>query len=496
MLNGDSKSILVSDNQATTLTQSEDYLQPLKSVVTLLSSSLQLFNLTVDHPRNGQVETTAWEEGGSLKSWGRCDARVQVRTFFEHLVCCVAVSCCGVERGSDLGVLIMGSRGSSDAPQRQSPRAPLHLRSTACSEANNAHRRAAAADGSPKVSPHGGSQEQRKRSTRAAELETKLRETQAELKKLREQLAAAEAAKREVERALVKVKVRVPAAALAKKRKEEEAALSQGSRPEGVRQNETMEESVTSPATMDVFEVLVPAESVPTEDEADSMQEITMVEKTETNENDETISAAGEEEEEGEKKEDGKKREDEEVGFWKAKLLEKEKEVAILLEENVIFKTRAEEEAQRIAESSRSKQEEFTARLNSVEEQLKESKTNEKQLAAQLETAEGAKATLEMELKRLKVQTEQWRKAAEAAAAALATGDAASGDETGGRRVAERCRSMDKQHLGVGYGSWASPLADQDYVYEEDGAGGSRGGRRKAAGVRMFGNLWKKNQYK
>ncbi|KAG6533304.1 hypothetical protein ZIOFF_007171 [Zingiber officinale] len=388
------------------------------------------------------------------------------------------------------------SRGSSDAPQRQSPRAPLHLRSTACSEANNAHRRVAAADGSPKVSPRGGSQEQRKRSTRAAELETKLRETQAELKKLREQLAVAEAAKREVERALVKVKVRVPAAALAKKRKEEEVALSQGSRPEGVRQNETMEESVTSLATMDVFEVLVPAESVPTEDEADSKQEITMVDKTETNENDETISAAGEEEEEGEKKEDGKKREDEEVGFWKAKLLEKEKEVAILLEENVIFKTRAEEEAQRIAESSRSKQEEFTARLNSVEEQLKESKTNEKQLAAQLETAEGAKATLEMELKRLKVQTEQWRKAAEAAASALATGDAASGDETGGRRVAERCRSMDKQHLGVGYDSWASPLADQDYVYEEDGAGGSRGGRRKAAGVRMFGNLWKKNQYK
>ncbi|XP_074586259.1 interactor of constitutive active ROPs 4-like [Curcuma longa] len=374
----------------------------------------------------------------------------------------------------------MGSRGSSsDAPQRPSPRAPLHLRSTACSEANNAHRRAAAADRSPKVSPRGGSQEQRKRSTRAAELETKLRETQAELKKLREQLAAAEAAKREVKRALVKAKVRVPAAAVAKKRKEEEVALSQGSRPEGVRQNETMEESVTSPATMDVFEVLMPAESVPTENEADSKQEKTMVEKTQTNENDETISAAGgEEEEEGEKKEDGKKREDEEVGSWKAKLLEKEKEVAILLEENIIFKTRAEEEAQRIAESSRSKQEEFTAQLNSIEEQLKESKTKEKQLAAQLETAEGAKATLEMELKRLKVQTEQWRKAAEAAAAALATGDAASGDETGGRRVAERCRSMDK-HLGVGYGSWASPLADQDDVDEEDGGGGSRGGRRK-----------------
>lgn len=56
----------------------------------------------------------------------------------------------------------MGSRGSSDAPQRPSPRAPLHLRSTACSEANSARRRAVAAvDCSAKVSPRGGSQEVR-----------------------------------------------------------------------------------------------------------------------------------------------------------------------------------------------------------------------------------------------------------------------------------------------------------------------------------------------
>ncbi|XP_042424322.1 interactor of constitutive active ROPs 4-like isoform X2 [Zingiber officinale] len=393
----------------------------------------------------------------------------------------------------------MGSRGSSDAPQRPSPRAPLHLRSTACSEANSARRRAVTAvDGGAKVSPRGGPQE-RKRTTRAAELETKLSKAQVELKKLREQLAEAEAAKREAERALAKAKKRVPAATLAKKRKEEQLALSRDSQPEGVRKNDTVEESVTSPATMDVFEVVVPSESVLTEDEADSEQKKegekkekkAMIDKTERSENNGSAAAAVEEAEER-KKEDEKKNEEDEIGIWKAKLLEKEKEVAILLEENAIFKTRAEEEAKQIADSARSKQEEITAKLNSMAEQLKESKTKEKQLAAQLETAEGAKATLEMELKRLKVQTEQWRKAAEAAAEALATGDAVGGDEMGGRKVAERCRSMDKHVGGGGYGIWGSPLTDGDDVDDEDGGGG----RKKGTGVRMFGNLWKKNQQK
>lgn len=47
----------------------------------------------------------------------------------------------------------MASR-ESDVPQRQSPRVPIHMKTTACSEANSVHR-PVVADRSPKVSPRG-----------------------------------------------------------------------------------------------------------------------------------------------------------------------------------------------------------------------------------------------------------------------------------------------------------------------------------------------------
>ncbi|XP_074575790.1 interactor of constitutive active ROPs 4-like [Curcuma longa] len=393
----------------------------------------------------------------------------------------------------------MGSRGS-EGPQRPSPRVPLYLRSTACSEANSVrHRPAAAADRSPKVSPLGGSQE-RKRGTRVVELETKLSKAQAELKKLKERLDAAEAAKVEAEQALAKAKKRTPVAAVDAEAEEETPAQAPDSRPEDVRQNVNEEESVTSPATMDVFEVVVPAEPVPPEDEVDGEQRQeekmtekqeeetkAMIEKLERHEDHETAAAAAVVAEEEEK------REEKEVVILKAKLLEKEKEVAVLLEENMIFKIKAEEEAKQLAESAQAKQEHLTAQLNSMEKELQDSKTKEQQLSSQLEAAEAGKAALEMDLKRMKVQMEQWRKAAEAAAEVLTAGNDAS-EEMGDTSLAERCSSMDK-HLVVDYRSWESPSIDEDI--DEDGSGGGGGrGRWKGAGVRMLGNLWKKNQHK
>ncbi|XP_042410669.1 uncharacterized protein LOC122000277 [Zingiber officinale] len=109
----------------------------------------------------------------------------------------------------------MGSRGS-EGPDRPSPRVPLYLRSTTCSEANSVRHRpaaadaaAAAADRSVKVSSLGVSQE-RKRGTRVVELETKLSKSQAELKKLKERMAEAEDAKVEAKQALAKAKKRTP----------------------------------------------------------------------------------------------------------------------------------------------------------------------------------------------------------------------------------------------------------------------------------------------
>ncbi|XP_064993085.1 interactor of constitutive active ROPs 4-like isoform X2 [Musa acuminata AAA Group] len=379
------------------------------------------------------------------------------------------------------------SRGSSDAPQRQSPRAPLHLRATACSEANSVHHRPVAADRSPRVSPRGVLQE-RKRGTRVTDLETKLKKAQEELKRLRDQVASAEAAKTEAEQALVKAKKRITATAPTAKGEDVKRHVPQESRKEGgpPQENKSEEESVTSPATMDVFEVVVPTEPIHRENEDVSMQkkEESAVEREKEETKTMISDAVVAETEEKKKEEEEDEREpvvipdSPQVDALKAKLSEKEKEVEILLEENVIFKTRADEEARQIADAARAKEEELTARLNSTEEELKESRAKAGRLAEQLEAAEGAKAALEAEMKRLRVQTEQWRKAAEAAAAVLATGDATAEDTTG-RRVAERCGSMDK-HLG-----WGSPLVAGDM--DEDGSG-----RRKSAGIRVLGELWKK----
>ncbi|KAG6502518.1 hypothetical protein ZIOFF_034802 [Zingiber officinale] len=327
--------------------------------------------------------------------------------------------------------LSMASR-VSDASQRQSP---LHLKSTARSEANAA-RRPAGKERSPKVSPRGGVLQERKRGTELVDMETRLSKVQEELKKLRNRLASAEVAKLEAEEALVRAKKRIPAAPPAPKEsgEEDEDERERESRSEG--------EAVTSPETMDVFEVVIPAESVPEEMK-------TMVAK-------EAVGEDGKEKEE--------KKGDPSVEDLEAKLLEKEKEAEILLEENMVFKTHAAEEANRIASAAGAKETELLAKLSSMEEEMQESEARARRLAEQLEAAEGAKSAMGEEMKRLRAQTEQWRKAAEAAAAAVLADD---DDE------------VDK-HIAA----WASPLAMEEGDWK----------RRKGAGIRMFGELWKKKK--
>ncbi|WOK97896.1 interactor of constitutive active ROPs 4-like [Canna indica] len=368
-------------------------------------------------------------------------------------------------------VVSRGSSSSSQVSQRHSsstPRLPLHLRATACSEINGVHR-PVAADRSPRVSPR-GSLHERKKSTRTAEMETKLGKAQEELKKLRNQLASVEAAKLEAQQALAKAEKRIPAAPVTPvndgEDEEEKPRLEQEN-------NKSEEESISSPATMDVFEVVAPIE-----DEVDSNQgkeeekeTKTVAEKKEGEEQIEAVAA--------EKEEDTNKL----VDNLKAELLEKEKEVEILLEWNSIFKAKASEEAKKTTSAARAREAELMGKLNSMEKELQQSRAKAQRLAEQLEAAETAKAALETEMKRLRVQTEQWRKAAEAAAAALVAGDGVGVDE-GERRTAERCGSMDK-HLGLG---WGSPMMSGD-VEEEELA---TGGRRKTAGIRMFGDLWRK----
>lgn len=75
-------------------------------------------------------------------------------------------------------------------------------------------------------------------------------------------------------------------------------------------------------------------------------------------------------------------------------------------------------------------------------------------ITEQLDAAQAANSEMEAELRRLKVQADQWRKAAEAAAAMLSTGN-------NGKYV-ERTGSLDYNTIGGKLGSPYSEDLDDD----------------------------------
>ncbi|KAG2600830.1 interactor of constitutive active ROPs 4-like [Panicum virgatum] len=382
------------------------------------------------------------------------------------------------------------SRGS-EPPQRASPRAPLHLKTTACSEANGAHHRPAADRPSPKVgdrhSPRSPLPEKKRAAgTRVAELEAKLGKVQAELKKLQEQLASAEAAKKDAQVALEEAKKRVgakggsPASAATSPLPAPSAGAESAKETEELKApppaaEEEEDSSINSPAT-DVFEV-VPAESGDKENQsaaaaADDCEAVScgekaalpekedVVEETKKMIEEETKNAAAE----TDAAEETKKMIEEEL---KAKLAEKDTEIAALTAENAELKKQTRE----AAEAAKKAEEDAAANASRAEHDLKEGAAREARMGEQLRASEAAREALDGEMRRLRVQTEQWRKAAEAAAAVL------GGDN----------------HLtglaGNGNG-WGSPATMPD-----DGDDEGFGGKRKGAGIRMLGDLWKKKGY-
>lgn len=158
-----------------------------------------------------------------------------------------------------------------------------------------------------------------------------------------------------------------------------------------------------------------------------------------------------------------------------AKLAEKVGELERCSAENSSLRKQLAEAETEVG-ATRAREEETASKLSQMVEELARSKAQADQLREQLQSAEGATTSLESEMKKLRIQTEQWRKAADAAAAVL------SAPEANGRKVAGRCPSMDK-HLFDGLDS---PLVAGEL--EE----GLRGGRRKGAGIRGLGDLWKK----
>ncbi|KAL2476534.1 Interactor of constitutive active ROPs 4 [Abeliophyllum distichum] len=179
-----------------------------------------------------------------------------------------------------------------------------------------------------------------------------------------------------------------------------------------------------------------------------------------------------------------------EINMLKAKLEEKEKELQVFCRENEGLKIEINEKLLELS-SARSNGEEMTSRLNQAEQELEKSKTNVLQLNEKLEATERVKQELEAEMKKLHIHTEQWRKAADAAASVLA-----GGVEMNGRKLSERCGSMDKHYGNVfePVDGYAGYVGSPGLIDDTDDVFGS--GKRKGSGIRMFGDLWKKKGHK
>lgn len=273
---------------------------------------------------------------------------------------------------------------------------------------------------------------QKKLGTRISDLECQLGQAQNELKCLKNQLVSAEAAKKAAQEQLDKKSKRVKKVV-----------------PQGLIKKDINDECGTCDdiaKETDVFEVPV----------------------------DETTSK------------------DKEINALRSKLAEREKALEVYHQENTKMKIELHEKSIKIS-SVECEVKELGMKLSEMNQELEKIKINESEMREKLEESEKAKEGLEDEMKKVRVQTEQWRKAADAAASVLA-GEV----ETNERRISERCGSMDKQYgnafeRGGGYGGGyvGSPGLMED---SDEGYGGGK--RKGGGGIRKFGDLWKKKGHK
>ncbi|KAM0924968.1 hypothetical protein ACQ4PT_004510 [Festuca glaucescens] len=156
------------------------------------------------------------------------------------------------------------------------------------------------------------------------------------------------------------------------------------------------------------------------------------------------------------------------VDELRAQLVAKDAEHAALRANNAALAKTASDAAEAARETTESRERE-------AERALRESAAREARLAERLVASEHAREQLEAEARRSRVQSEQWRKAAEEAAAVL-------GGAPGGSDM--------RRHGSVGSNDGKIGMRDVD-------GEGSGGGRRKSGGaVRLLADLWKKKTQK
>ncbi|CAH2037229.1 unnamed protein product [Thlaspi arvense] len=340
----------------------------------------------------------------------------------------------------------------SELSQRQAPR----LRTSSSASVSSHPNRLITTDRSSKLGldhrsprsggPHSDPLGQKKLGGRISDLESQLGQAQEELRLLKEQLANAEAVKKQAQDELHNNKPKKP----------NPPALMEGSATEADKIDRDEIPGDTQKET-DVFEV--------------------PVEKIAVVEDEEVPKSGNEEAEKLAAKED-------EIKMLKARMYDMEKEHESLGKENESLKNQLSDSASEMS-NVKANEDKMASKVCRIGEELEESRAKTAHLKEKLESMEEAKDALEAEMKKLRVQTEQWRKAADAAAAVLSGEFEMNGQDRSGS--AEKC--------------FAGGLFEQAGFMEppgmaDDSDDGLGSGKRKSSGMKMFGELWRKKGQK
>ncbi|XP_057424832.1 interactor of constitutive active ROPs 2, chloroplastic [Lotus japonicus] len=178
---------------------------------------------------------------------------------------------------------------------------------------------------------------------------------------------------------------------------------------------------------------------------------------------------------------------DSDIAELKARLLDRETELQNVTEENnalkmeintrELEKNKITDEAVASAEAARAAEREALTKLGYIAEEADKNNIRVERVTEQLDAAQAANSELEAELRRLKVQSDQWRKAAEAAASILSTGN--------NGKFVDRTASLDSSYNNSITGKMGSP-----YLEDTDDDSPKK---KNTNMLKKIGVLWKKN---
>ncbi|KAK7261395.1 hypothetical protein RIF29_27704 [Crotalaria pallida] len=177
------------------------------------------------------------------------------------------------------------------------------------------------------------------------------------------------------------------------------------------------------------------------------------------------------------------KRLDECMAELKVNLMDKEKTLQSISEENEMLKleinNKSREKVVAELEATKAAECDATMKLGIVIEEANRSNQKSMRMAEKLEVAQAANSEIEAELRRVKLQSDQWRKAAEAAAAMLSAGN-------NNGKLTERSLSLDN--------SYNLPVMNNKYLTYSEDIDDDFQRKKNGNMLKKIGVLWKKPQ--